>query len=175
VSFDLQFVTRAPGQSWEEAYEALGDAGEPAVLTADRRALWDRLLAELAPLLPEAESVVESEFAELTDEAIGLQLSLFDTEVAISVAYWHSGEEADRVVALLREVAAVVERVTGLTAYDPQAGMPFLQGGSAEAGASMSRIADGMADGSLFGAVPHQPKPTHQPQRRSLWQRLTGR
>ena len=167
--FDLFFLTRAPGQSWEDAHEALGEAGEPAGLSPERRALWDRIVTELVPVLPEAEGVVDDRSAELDDDATGLQLFIYDTELALSVPYWHAGEEADRVVALLTDVVQVVERVTGLTAYDPQAEMPFLQGGSEQASGSMSRIADSLRDGSLLGAVPQQP------QRRSLWQRLTGR
>jgi hypothetical protein len=169
MSFDLYFLTRAPGQSWEEAHEAMGDAGEPVELSPERRALWGRIVTELAPVLPESENGLDDACAELDDETTGLQLSMYDSELALTVPYWHSGEEADRLVALLVDVVQVVERVTGLTAYDPQAEMPFLQGGAAEAGGSMSRIAESLRDGSLFEAAPPQPA------RRSLWQRLTGR
>ncbi|MFJ2829058.1 hypothetical protein ACIPC1_16030 [Streptomyces sp. NPDC087263] len=42
----------------------------------------------------------------------------FDDEVSITVPYWHTGDRAATVLGKLFALSALVEKETGLTAYD---------------------------------------------------------
>jgi hypothetical protein len=66
------------------------------------------------------------------------QLDLLST----SEVYWHAGADAERLVRILREVAATIEQVTGLTAYDPQAAAPLLGEGEYSAARTFDCVVD---------------------------------
>jgi hypothetical protein len=147
VSYDLTFTS--------------GDGGAGVPDTA-----WPGIVAAVTPLLPGCEVGAGDGWHQLSFAPIGLDLGLADGELTVSVPYWHEGPEAERVVGLLREVAAAVERSTGLVAYDPQADRPFLAGGADTAAATFDRVrpvveaaAQGGPDGAQDG------------RRRSRWRR----
>lgn len=127
VSFDLYFLAREPGQSWEDAMEGLEEGAEgDRPLDDETLAVWERVKAGLTRVLPHAEEFVSARSRELTDDGTGIQVSIFNGELGLRVPYWYTGPDAQRVVGILRAAAAAVEEATGLTAYDPQADAPFL-------------------------------------------------
>jgi hypothetical protein len=149
VSFDIYFVDRQPGQSWADAVPN-SDADEvdldPQPLKAAALATWDRVKTALAPVLPNAEEFAVEVNRELNDDATGIQVSIFGGDLTLMVPYWYSGPDAERLVGILHEVAAKVEQVTGLTAYDPQADAPFLGEGENSAAATFSRVRRALAE-----------------------------
>ena len=62
-------------------------------------------------------------------------------EISLTVAYWHTGEEAKEIVSHLRRVAVTIEEATGLVAYDPQAGGPFVTSEDAATAATFDQSA----------------------------------
>ena len=51
-----------------------------------------------------------------------MEVSLFEGELAVSVAYWHTGEAARAVMELVWSYLAILEQETGWETYDPQLG-----------------------------------------------------
>lgn len=125
MSYDIDLVTRAPGQDWDEALEATVDAPEP---TAEERAalvaVLDRIEARLAGVLGPWETSVADEgtvIGELTDLETGVQVGLYATSASVTYPYWEQ-EDPAAFHAAVAEVVKVVAEETGHTAYDPQTG-----------------------------------------------------
>lgn len=152
MSFDLYFVTRQPGQSWSEVMDALEEAAtDDPQLTPDGLAMWERITAGLADVLPDAELFEGDQTRELSDDATGMQVSLLGDELTLTVPYWSSGDEADRVVALMTRVAALIENVSGRVAYDPQADAAFLGEGERHAAGTLDQVHSSFAELGILG------------------------
>ncbi|MFJ3943877.1 hypothetical protein [Streptomyces griseoaurantiacus] len=144
MSYDIYFVSRLDGQSWDEVPEEMEDAAEhsepipPHLLEA-----WDRIVPQARTLLGEVEiTEYEQESRDLSHSGTGIDLSIFGDEVNITVPYWHAGDDAEVALGQVSALAAVIEKETGLTAYDPQTERPLTEtppGGSIEL---MSRISE---------------------------------
>ncbi|GGN63283.1 hypothetical protein GCM10010112_22400 [Actinoplanes lobatus] len=122
MSYDLTFLAKSDDQDWEDALEALeeeqgDDGGSPD------RAAWDRIVADAREFLGDVELYEDGSYLELDHEATGIQLSLYAREAGIAVPYWYSGQDAERIVALIYRLGLVVERHTGLAGYDGQVGL----------------------------------------------------
>jgi len=191
VSFDIYFLSKGRHESWDDAMDALELAeGDERPLTDDDFATWDAIVAGVLPLVPSATTFAGDNVRELSDDETGLQLSMAGDELALTVPYWASGDEAAPVIDLLQRVSAVVESVTGLTAYDPQASAPFLTVGAASAGESFDRAHEVLTtlqdkgDLESLGSVrpsvsPVAERPTAQstasaPTERKGWRRFFG-
>jgi hypothetical protein len=147
MSFDLYFLSREPGQSWDDVMEALEENAQSERPFDDAAlATWERVKTALSSLLPNAEESVGERHRELTDEVTAIQVSMFSGELSLTVPYWHTGAEAERVVGMLRDVAVAVEEATGLTAYDPQADAPFLGEGEHSAAGTFDRTHASLAE-----------------------------
>jgi len=149
VSFDLYFFDLEPGQSWDDALKAMGAEAlrdDDGPLTDAQLQVWERIRGAVGAVLPDATEHVTEQSRELTDEASAIQLSLFGDELSLTVPYWYQGEEAERLVGQLREVARRVEEATGRVAYDPQADAAFLGTGDNSAASAMSRICRSLLD-----------------------------
>ena len=105
---------------------------------------------------------------ELSDEATGLQLSMFPGEIGLSVPYWYEGPEAERMTETLRAVARVVEEATGLVAFDPQANEPFLGGGDATAARTFQDVHDSFTSRGIEPGIAAATASPRQP----FWRRL---
>jgi hypothetical protein len=119
VSYDIHFLKRDPGQSWEEAMDALEEQSTGSrVLT--RPPNWDQVVSGVREVLGEV-SVLENPPAwEIDHEQTAIQVSCFSGEWSLSVPYWSSGEAAVKIAEYVRAIAEVVQVATRLEAYDPQ-------------------------------------------------------
>lgn len=126
MSYDIYLLQRLPGQSWEEALEALEEAQEAlegeAELSDETVAAWERIVPRARDLLGEIALFGSESHAELDHRPTGIQLSILGDEVAISVPYWTRGEDAEDVLSKVYQLAAIAEQETSLEAYDPQLG-----------------------------------------------------
>lgn len=126
MGFDLYFLERIPGRTWVQAMEDLEDDDDGRPLSAADLRAWERLVAALAPVLPDAAPGAGDESRALDDAATGIQVAFSPAEISVSVPTWDDGPETEPLIEVLRGVAAVIEVETGLVAYDPQADQPFL-------------------------------------------------
>ena len=120
MSYDILFVPRRPGQSWEaaldeaEGRDVLGDALRP-----DRLAQWDRIVVALRHRVGEVEVTVGGDACEAVDPSSGLEVSLYPDEASVNFPYAERPDPAafhDLVV----DVVGLLERETGLRAWDAQ-------------------------------------------------------
>lgn len=126
MSYDFIVLHRQPGQSWEQVLEALEQL---AMEGADRRlspvararAEWiaDRLQAHD----PQLERFTSRHCIDLDrPDDTGVQVSLFEHELGVTVPYWHTGHAARAVMRLVWSYLAILEQETGWETYDPQLG-----------------------------------------------------
>lgn len=126
MSYNFIVLHRQPGQSWEQVLEALEQL---AMEGADRRlspvararAEWiaDRLQAHD----PQLERFTSEHYIELDrQDDSGVQVSLFEHELGVTVPYWHTGHAARAVMRLVWSYLAILEQETGWETYDPQLG-----------------------------------------------------
>jgi hypothetical protein len=138
VSYDIFFVRRDPGQSFEDALDATEESfeGDPGPLSPVELEQWDEVLPIARDVLGNAEEFADETTRELTDPTTGIQLSLFNGEMAIHVPYGDYEEQSISVMSRVYDLARAVERVTGLEGYDPQLDEPISDrpGGAAAAG-----------------------------------------
>ncbi|MFF1839152.1 hypothetical protein ACFVXE_33995 [Streptomyces sp. NPDC058231] len=127
MSYDIYFLSRRPDQSWDEALEELEDQNEEVegLVLPELIEAWDRIVPRARGLLGEIGLFENGETCELTHHATGIQASVFIDEVAITVPYWHVGDEAERILSLVYALAAVIEDETGMEGYDPQVERPI--------------------------------------------------
>ncbi|WMX46562.1 hypothetical protein RGF97_19385 [Streptomyces roseicoloratus] len=127
MSYDIYFLARDEGQSWDDALKAAeARAGHNVPIPADLLEAWQRIVPQARGLLGEVTiTEYEQESRDLSHYGTGIDLSVFGDEVSITVPYWHTGDRAATVLGKLFALSAVVEKETGLTAFDPQAEMPL--------------------------------------------------
>jgi hypothetical protein len=128
VSYDIYFLNRRPDQSWDEALEELEedqDVEVEGLVPPELIEAWDRIVPRARGLLGEIELFENGETCELTHHATGIQASVFIDEVAITVPYWHTGDEAERILGSVYALAAMIEHETGMEGYDPQVERPI--------------------------------------------------
>jgi hypothetical protein len=168
VSYDIYFVRRDPGQSFEDALDATEESfeGDPGPLSPVELEQWDEVLPIAREVLGDVEEFSDETTRELTDRSTGIELSLFNGEMAIHVPVDQQAE-GGAVMARVYELARAVERVTGLEGYDPQTSSPVSdQGGGAVAGGRQEREWDdddlSESDGTsttLPAVRPRRPRP----------------
>lgn len=111
MSYDIYFVRRASGQSWEGALDAMEmevDAGETEVLSSSGD--WDLVVSGVRAVLGDV-SVLEDPPAREIDDRGGteIQVSCFSSrDWSVTVPYWSRGEAARAIALQLRAVARVV-------------------------------------------------------------------
>ena len=126
MSYDIFFVRRDPGQSFEDALDATEESfeGDPGPLSAVELEQWDEVLPAARAVLGDVEEFSDETTRELSDRDTGIELSLFNGEMAIHVPLDDQEDENGEIMARVYELARAVERVTGLEGYDPQTGSP---------------------------------------------------
>ncbi|MFI1293095.1 hypothetical protein ACH4VM_32415 [Streptomyces sp. NPDC020792] len=144
MSYDIYFLSRRDGQSWDDALEAMEDAAEESEpIPARLLEAWDRIVPQARSLLGEVEiTEYGQESRDLSHSGTGIDLSVFGDEVSITVPYWHAGDDAAVVLDQVFALAAIVGSETGLTAYDPQVERPLPETPLQGATGLMSRITE---------------------------------
>ncbi|MDX3074265.1 hypothetical protein [Streptomyces sp. MI02-7b] len=142
MSYDIYFLSRRDGQSWDEVLEAMEDAAQDSgPIPAELLAAWQRIVPQARTLLGDVEIAEdEQESRDLSHSGTGVDLSVFGDEVSITVPYWHVGDGAATVLGKVFGLSAIVEKETGLTAYDPQVEMPLAEMPPQQATGIMSRV-----------------------------------
>jgi hypothetical protein len=130
VSYEIFFVRRDPGQSFEDALDDVeeGYEGDPGPLSEAELEQWDVVLPAACDLLGDVEQFGDRTTRELTHTATGIHLSLFNGEMAIRVPIGEVGGDRIDVMSKVYELARVVEKLTGLEGYDPQLQEPLDDG-----------------------------------------------
>ncbi|MCF4138368.1 hypothetical protein L1856_19115 [Streptomyces sp. Tue 6430] len=144
MSYDIYFLRRRDRESWNEVLEGMEDAAEDSEpIPAHLLEAWDRIVPQARTLLGEVEiTEYEQESRDLSHSGTGIDLSVFGDEVTITVPYWHARDDAAVVLGQVSALAAVVEKETGLTAYDPQTERPLVGTTSEGSIGLMSRITE---------------------------------
>ena len=109
MSYDLSFLRRSPGETWEEAL-ATPAASE---IAPELLAAWERIVDGLREVLGTIEVHVGDHCLELFDDSTGIQLTCYPGELSLTAP-----TPVD--FRVLRLIAALVERETGFEGYDPQ-------------------------------------------------------
>jgi hypothetical protein len=121
VSYDIYFLRREAGQSWEDAMDALEEQadndGDPS-----RPAQWDQVASGVREVLGDVSVLEGPPNWEIYDEKTAIQVHCLAGEWSITVPYWYDGEHAEAIAGYLRAVAGIVHDATDLDAYDPQVG-----------------------------------------------------
>ena len=127
MSYDIFFVRRDPGQTFEDALDELEESfegGDPGELTDVDLEAWDALLPRAREILGELEvDDDDEETREFTALRSGVELSMIQGEIAIRVPDDRSHDDLELMSAVY-DLARAVEDVTGLEGYDPQLGEP---------------------------------------------------
>jgi hypothetical protein len=126
MSYDFTLLHREPGQSWDEVLEAneqrvMQEADRPFSPAA--RARVERIADRLQAHDPQLERFSGEHYIELDrPDDSGVQVSLFEHELGITVPYWHTGQAARAVMELVWSYLAILEQESGWETYDPQLG-----------------------------------------------------
>lgn len=118
MSYDLTFVSRNEGQTWDEALAAAEEL--PVDAAGPDPVIWGAILAAARDAFGEVDVSRDDEGFELSHEATGVHVSYDGRAAAISVPYWYTGGRAAAIVTRLYALGAAVERASGLAGYDPQ-------------------------------------------------------
>jgi hypothetical protein len=80
-----------------------------------------RELAEMEGI-SEDEAKIKFRHLELNgaDDGNGIQITLYDDAADVTVPYWHSGAEAEKVFNEIWSYLKIIESESGFVAYDPQ-------------------------------------------------------
>jgi hypothetical protein len=126
VGYDIYFVRRDPGETFEDALESTEDTfqGDPGPLTSVELEQWERLVPRARALLGDVEEFGDATSRELSSPAAGILLSLVRGEASIAVRPG-PGIDALTVMEQVYALARIVEDETGLEGYDPQLGAPL--------------------------------------------------
>ncbi|WP_344902760.1 hypothetical protein [Actinomadura meridiana] len=131
MSYAINFLDPEPGQSWEDAMDALEErSAGPDVLT--RPPHWDLVVAKVRELLGDISVMEDPPAWEIIHEAMALQVYCISGEWSLSVPYWSEGDAALSLLRRIHAVCEIIQTVTGLQAYDPQSGEAVLSDGWTE-------------------------------------------
>jgi hypothetical protein len=160
MSYDIFFVRRDPGQSFEDALDDLEgsyEGGDPGPLTEDDLELWAAVEPAAREILgPGAQMTQDDEETrELTDPTTGIGLTLLQGEFEIHVPASIAGSDDRAVKSTVYDLARAVEDVTGLEGYDPQLGEPVSD--TSDTSPTRRRWDDEDEDEDLPGRSPTRP------------------
>ena len=81
--------------------------------------MCERLAARLVEFDGEFERFDGPGFIELSHDELGIQVSLFENEGAITIPYWYEGDAARTAMQQVAAVVDVVREISGWTVWDP--------------------------------------------------------
>jgi hypothetical protein len=125
MSYDIFFVRRDPGQTFEDALDGVEnsyESGDPGPLSAEDLELWDTVLPQVREILGDQVEITQDddETRELTDPATGIGITLLEGELEIHVPDTAAGADDIGVMSTVYDLARAIEDATGLEGYDPQ-------------------------------------------------------
>jgi hypothetical protein len=99
MSYDIFFVRRDPGQTFEDALDGVEDSfesGDPGPLTEEDLELWDAVLPQAREILGDQLELSQDdeETRELTDPATGIGITLLEGELEIHVPDHRAGSDS---------------------------------------------------------------------------------
>lgn len=128
MSYDIFFVRRDPGQTFEDALDGVEDSfesGDPGPLTEEDLELWEAVLPQAREILGDQVEISQhdEETRELTDPTTGIGITLLEGELEIHVPAHQAGADS-AVMSTVYDLARALEEATGLEGYDPQLDEP---------------------------------------------------
>lgn len=132
MTYVVHFLPIEPGEDWLDALEAqeLEQARrrerEGDQLVDIVRPDWWRIAALAKRLCSEVELRRTRRGLTIVDHVTGIVLELEKDEIGLALPYRLDEDLARESLALAQQIAAFVEDETGLVAFDPQLGQPFL-------------------------------------------------
>ncbi|RKS79718.1 hypothetical protein BZB76_1195 [Actinomadura pelletieri DSM 43383] len=125
MGYDIEFMEKKPGQSWEEAMDAWEARAEgPDVHT--RPPNWDLVVTRLRELLGDISVEENPPEWEIYHSPAKILVSCISGEWSLSVPYWFEGDAARSVTERILAICEIIESATGLRAHDPQLGEAVL-------------------------------------------------
>ena len=121
MSYEIYFVRRDPGESFEDALDEVEASfeGDPGPLTATDLEVWEDVRLAASNVLGDVEVSEDETTRELTHPGTGIQLALFKGEMTIRVPDGDASATSLDVMSKVYELARAIERSTGLEGYDP--------------------------------------------------------
>ena len=120
MSYDLQVFKKVEGEEPMETIqslfelEELGEEGGTELTELFVKALQS--VFEPTDWSPDSDPA-----GEICHEEYGILISAYEQYINVSVAYWHSGEDAEAVISFVASfLNALVDQNEGLCIYDPQ-------------------------------------------------------
>jgi hypothetical protein len=129
MSYDIYFVRRDPGQTFEDALDELEGTfqdGDPGELTDVDIEHWEELLPRAREILGDHIEIDDEDDSshQLTDPDTGVELTLIRGEIEIHVPDHRRVQDDLELMSAVYDLARAVEDVTGMEGYDPQLGEP---------------------------------------------------
>lgn len=127
MSYDIYFVRRDPGESFEDALDNTEDSfrsGGPGPLSSAELEQWDRILRHAREIFGEIEEFGDQSTRELSHGPTGVQLSIFSGEVSLRVRDPAPDQDEVSIMEKVYVLARAVEAETGLEGFDPQLSEP---------------------------------------------------
>ena len=131
MSYDIIFLAKQPEQSWAEALKAnevdLDEFEKNGFRPLSASPInWLSVTESLMHSNPRYSHFADDHHLEFTDGLVGVQVSLYADEAAITIPYWHMGKSAEYVIQLAVAAARIIEAETHFVGFDFQLGRPFL-------------------------------------------------
>ncbi|WP_125613297.1 hypothetical protein [Actinomadura sp. WAC 06369] len=128
MSYVIHFLNREPGQSWEDAMDAMEErAAAPDVLT--RPPNWETVVTRVEELLGDVSVVEKPPVWEIGHGPTAIKVGCISGEWSLSVPYWIDGNVARSTAERIRAGCEIVQAATGLQAYDSQVDEAVLSDG----------------------------------------------
>ena len=113
MSYDIFFVRRDPGQTFEDALDGVEDSyesGDPGPLTEEDLELWEAVLPQAREILGDQVEITQhdEETRELTDPATGIGITLLEGELEIHVPDHRAGADSE-VMSTVYDLARALE------------------------------------------------------------------
>ncbi len=132
MTYVVHFLPIEPGEHWldvleaQEREQARRRASEGDQLVDIVRSDWWRIAALAKRLFSETELRRTRRGLTIVDRVTGIVLDLEQDEIGMAMPYRLDEDRAREALTLAQRIAAFVEDETGLVAFDPQLGQPFV-------------------------------------------------
>lgn len=163
MSYDLTLVKKLQGEDWDTALDRMEEnAALDTPLSQGMRQAWKTAANRILGIDPRFEFHDGPESLELIHDEYGMVVGMLESEAGVSVAYWHQGDDSDRVMRITGEVVDILKEASGWSVWDPQLGRELHTGAElmANGAGMMSDVAErlpGMVAASTRGS---QSRPT---------------